>query len=414
MNEHTRDINMARVERDIEKLSEFNATPGDGITRLTYSEEDDRARKYIINEMKNFDLNIEVDGIGNIVGKLEGQDQSLGSVMTGSHLDTVKNGGKYDGVVGVVGGLEVIRTIKENNISTENPLELIIFVEEEGTTFGSTLIGSKVFTGKYNIEDIKRHKDQDGKSMYERAKEFGLNPDKMIETKDRNIKAMIELHIEQSIVLEKNNLNIGIVDDIAGMKWFNVNLRGEANHAGATPMNLRKDVLVVASEIIKEIQNIVNKSKSGSIVGTVGKIDCEPNVPNVIPEKVNFTLDLRDVNKQALEETSKRINNNIKEICHENEIDYSIELMGESSPIQLSNKLKKAARKSAEERDYSFKIMNSGAVHDVGILADITEAGLLFVPSVDGKSHNPEEFTSYVDIERGCNLLLDTILQLST
>ncbi len=406
-------VNLKRIKTDIEKLAEFNATPGEGVTRLTYSKEDREARNYLIDQMKKLNMEVEIDGIGNIVGKLEGNNSKKASIMTGSHIDTVKHGGKYDGVVGVVGALETVRVIKENNISHNHPIEIVIFVEEEGATFGSTLIGSKVFSGAYTLKDIKNHRNSDGYSMYEKAKEFGLNPDSIDDKENKDIKAIIELHIEQSIVLEENNLHIGIVNDIAGIKWYEIKLEGEANHAGATPMNLRKDVMVKSAEFIKYIETVVKQSKSDSIVGTVGKINCKPNVPNVIPGEINFTLDIRDVNKKSLEETAQKIEDKIAKDCLESNINHEINLMGEASPIKLSNNIKEIAINKVKSRDYKYKVMNSGAVHDVGVLAKNTDSALLFVPSVAGKSHCPEELTPYEDIERGCNLLLDIVIDLA-
>ncbi|KJS87537.1 MAG: N-carbamoyl-L-amino acid hydrolase [Peptococcaceae bacterium BICA1-8] len=409
------EINISRVKRDIEKIAEFNATPGQGCTRFSYSPEDSKARNYLIEEINRLGLTTSIDGVGNIRARLEGSMKDAPAVLIGSHIDTVLHGGIFDGVLGVVGSLEVIRVFKENNIKNDIPIELIIFVEEEGSNFGSTMAGSKVLTGKYGIDEIKSIKNSMGLSMYEVAKEVGFDPDSsqkyLIKTGD--IMAMIELHIEQSVVLESEKKPIGIVEAIAGIKWFEIEIRGVPNHAGATPMVMRNDALVGASEVITTI-NSKTRTAYPSTVATVGKIICHPNVPNVIPGKINFTLDVRDTNPEGIRIILNEVEKKLNEISKKFNLSTSMKLLGESNPIILSNELVNLIEETAIEKGLPYKKMNSGAGHDACLFGGITNVGMIFVPSIGGRSHVPEELTSYEDIKAGCELLLNVVYKLTS
>jgi len=409
------EINISRVKRDIEKIAEFNGTPGQGCTRFSYSQEDQKARSYLLEEINRVGLKTTIDGVGNIRARLEGIEKDAPPVLIGSHIDTVLHGGIFDGVVGVVGALEVIRIFRETNIKNIIPIDLIIFAEEEGSNFGSTMAGSKVLTGKYTIDDIRNIKNSMGLSMYEAAKKAGYDPDSAPKylIKPGEIRAMIELHIEQSVVLEKENKSIGIVEAIAGIKWYKIDIMGVANHAGATPMDMRNDALVGASELITGI----NKKAAAaypSTVATVGKIFCHPNVPNVIPGKVSFTLDVRDTNPEGIRVVVDEVYSKLHDISKEYNLITSIKLLGESDPIILSEELVNLIEETAIEEGLSYKKMNSGAGHDACLFGSITNVGMLFVPSIGGRSHVPEELTDYEDIKAGCDLLLNVVYKLTT
>lgn len=407
-------IDFERIKKTIEDLSAFNATPGSGITRFSYSVEDLDARKYLHDIMDDLGLLISVDAVGNIRARLNGKWKDAPVIMTGSHIDTVLNGGKYDGVAGVVGGLEILRVILENRIEINHPVELIIFTEEEGSNFGTTMAGSKTLTGKYNIDDLKTLQNFEGTSMYEMAKSAGFDPDSYQDyiLKPGEVKAMIEMHIEQSNVLHSNNINIGIIEAAVGSKWFNVQLRGISNHAGATPMHLRNDPMVGAAKIIYEIPNFIRDKIFFTTVGTVGRLICKPNVPNVIPASVSFTVDIRDVNLKGIKAAEEELFAITDFVAKKYGLDKEIDLMGESDPINLSSKVIDVLEEVAVSNKLKYRKMNSGAVHDACILANVTDVGMIFLPSIDGRSHVPEEETSYEDIRIGCALLLDAILKL--
>lgn len=407
---------LERIRRDIEKISEFNSTPGFGCTRFSYSYEDKKAREYLIKQMEDLGLEVTVDAIGNIRGRLEGLDDTAPVVMTGSHIDTVLHGGNFDGVVGVTAGLEAMRVLVENNIKTVNPVELIIFAEEEGSNFGSTMTGSKALIGKYSLEDLKHLKNDQGISCYEAAKNFGLDPDKVEEyvIKPNEIKAMLELHVEQSVVLDSARLPLGIVEAIAGIQCYKVEIHGISNHAGATPMNLRNDPMAGASKIISRIEKIAKEKAFPTTVATIGKILCNPNVSNIIPEKVTFTVDIRDVNPNGMKIVFDLMQKEIENISKEYGLKSNIELLSEANTIKLCDNIVDLIENIAKQNNYKYMRMNSGAVHDSVLMGEITDVGMIFVPSIDGRSHVPEENTRFEDIKLGCDLLTEAIINLAS
>lgn len=409
------ETSLERIKEDIKKISQFNATPGNGITRFTYSAEDKQAREYLIEQFNQIGLKVKVDSVGNIRARLEGFNPNLPVVMSGSHIDTVLHGGKFDGMVGVVGALEVVRTLSESNIKTKHSIEVVIFAEEEGSNFSSSMAGSKIMIGKYGVDDIKSIKNDKGISMYDMAKNFGLDPDKAANDviKPGDVKAMIELHVEQGGVLDNEKIPVGVVEAIAGSKWFKIEFEGLPNHAGATPMHLRQDPMVAAAKIIDEVEKITKQKAFPTTVGTVGKIICQPNIPNCIPEKVMFTLDVRDVNEEGIEIVVNEVKTLMEEVAAKNNVKMSIELMGESDAIKLSKHVVNLIEKNAIELGIDYKRMNSGAVHDSSLLAGVTNVGMIFVPSINGRSHVPEENTKFEDIKIGCDLLLKSLVDLA-
>jgi len=336
--------------------------------------------------------------------------------MTGSHIDTVLYGGKFDGVVGVVGALEVIRVLSENSIPTRHPVEVVIFVEEEGSNFMSTMAGSKAMIGEYGPEELKKIVNDKGVSMYEVAKGSGFSPEKTHDfvIKSGEIKAMIELHIEQAAVLDVENIPTGIVKAIAGIKTYTIEIEGVSNHAGATPMHLRNNPMSAAAEIISQIDGIVTQKANATTVGTVGRIICEPNVANIIPEKVVFTLDVRDVDPQGIEITVTEIEKLLDSTARKHGLKKQMTLVAEAAPIKLADDVIEIIEEEAKRRGIKYKLMNSGAVHDSSLLAGVTNVGMIFVPSVNGRSHVQYEKTEFEDIKQGCDLLLGAIYKLSS
>ena len=410
------ETSIERLKRDIENIARFTATPGEGRTSFSYSDKDAKVRQYIKEQFDSLGLKVSVDGVGNIRARLEGTEREALPVMAGSHVDSVFQGGNYDGVVGVAGALEVARVIVENKIKLKNPFEIVVFSEEEGSNFGSCCQGSKVLVGNLEIEDIKGLKNDKGISMYEMARNAGFHPDSMKRflLKPGDLKAMLEIHIEQSSVLENQGVSLGIVEAIAGLKQFSVVVEGVPNHAGATPMSLRHDPLVAASIMIAELEVITSEKALPTTVGTVGKIVCEPNVSNVIPGKVSFTMDIRDVDEKGIDMTVSQIKKRIFEIAEHYGVEVSLDLLGEQDVVRLSEKMADTLEEVAKERDLDYMRMNSGAVHDAVLLVPVTEVGLIFVPSWHGRSHVAAEYTEMEDIKKGCDLLLGTILRLAS
>lgn len=408
-------VNIDRIKRRIDKLSSFNATPGNGCTRFSFSEEYEKALDFIKQECAEMGLPASIDGIGNLRCRLEGSLPDSPSILTGSHLDTVPFGGNYDGVVGVVGALEVLNVINEQKISIKNSVELIVFVEEEGSSFGSTMVGSKTLVGRYKTEDLKCLLNESGTSFYEAAKNFGLNPEGIEPGcfEKGQFKAMLELHIEQSLVLESRSVPVGIVKAIAGIKQFKVILKGVPNHAGATPMDLRNDPLCGAAKLITFLELSAKYDAFDSTVATVGKIQCYPNVPNVIPGEVVFTVDIRDVRAEGIERVEALFREEIQKISSDYGLEWEFSMIGETETIELAENLIDLLERNAKQLKMSYFKMNSGAVHDSSLLAELTDVGMIFVPSVKGRSHVPEEYTEIQDIKLGCDLLLASIIELA-
>ncbi|WP_255416534.1 Zn-dependent hydrolase [Halanaerobium sp. MA284_MarDTE_T2] len=405
-------MNLKRLKNSLEKINSFNSTPEKGISRLSFSSEYEQSLKYLISEMEKLDMGIYFDEIGNLFGKYSKNTEKEESVMVGSHIDSVKNGGRFDGVVGVMGALEVIRTIDKNNIALKHPIELVAFVEEEGTTFGSTLLGSKFFIDE--IKDFSRYTDDDGVFILEKAEEFTIKKDYK-KRGNTPIKAVLEMHVEQGNVLYSENITIGVVTNIAGVNWLSIVLKGQSNHAGSTPMHLRKDPFPTAGLIINEVEKIAkNCPFSDTLVGTAGSIKVTPNVTNVIPSEVEINVDVRDISQKGMDYLVTNLKEFAEKLIEDSEIELFIDVEETAPPIKLSDKIMNIISEKAEKRSFDFKHMHSGAVHDSSLLAKKYDVGMIFVPSIDGISHAPEEATEYEDIEKGANVLLDTVLELST
>ncbi|WP_436373977.1 Zn-dependent hydrolase [Cytobacillus sp. BC1816] len=408
------EINLSRLMNDFENIIGFTSTPGNGCTRFSYSKEDRRVREYLFARMVELGMDIKVDAIGNIRATY-GKELNRPSIMIGSHHDTVKNGGKYDGLTGVLAALEIIRVLKEEKEELQQPIELVSFAEEEGSNFGITMLGSKVFAGKYNLEELKAIKNSEGKSVYETAKDFGLEIDQAERDilQRGEIDAMIELHIEQGQILESQQKSIGIVQAIAGMRTYKVTIEGDSNHAGTTPMDLRSDPLAGAAEIISQVRKMAKYDALPSTVATVGKIECRPNIPNVIPQKVEFYVDIRDVEAKGVKIVSGKLAQKVEEVSDEFSLKSTIELVGKSSTVELSSRLIEKIEETAIEKGFDHLKLNSGAVHDTAMLSGLTDIGMIFIPSKGGKSHCPEEYTSEKDIKEGCDLLLNVVRKLA-
>lgn len=409
-------VQLERIIKDMEYINSITATSGNGSTRFSYSAEDRKVRDYLIEIMECLGLDIKVDGVGNIRAKLYDQEnKEFSSIMIGSHIDTVPNGGKFDGLTGVITALEVMRVLKENNIKSKRPIELVIFAEEEGSNFNITLLGSKMLTGDYTIEDLKRIKSDKGVSSYEVMKDFGLEVDNMPREvlQMDEVDSMIELHVEQGGVLDKQNIPIGIVEAIAGMKTLRVKVKGISNHAGSTPMNLRSDPMAASSELIIHIKNAACMKAFSTTVATVGKMQVIPNKTNVIPKEVEFFVDIRDVKKEGIEIVQNAILNKAKEVSAEHGVSIQIDEIGKSDVVHLSKRVIDVLEEVAKSNKIEYMKINSGAVHDSVMLTGITDVGMIFVPSIGGYSHCPEESTKYDDIKIGCELLLQAVVNLA-
>jgi allantoate deiminase len=406
-------IKVKRIEKDIENINAFTHTPGQGITRFTFSEEYMKAREYVVEELHRMEAKVSTGPGGNLRGRLQGEDAHRPSVMTGSHIDSVFQGGRFDGVAGVVCALEVGRVLSEERRGHRHPIDLVVFAEEEGSRFGSIMIGSRAWIGKLGEEDLSRIKDREGISYLQAMESSGLKIDDRKLLKPGDVKAMIELHIEQSVVLDSGGFQIGVVEGINGIKQFLVSLRGVANHAGATPMALRHDALQGAARIMSAVEHVASRELGGNTVATVGFVHCEPGQANVIPGKVEFTVDIRDLDPKRLDQAAARITEEIRKTCTERGLTFEITPRSETPPVALSRDIVTVIEEAAAARKTRYLKMPSGALHDSSILPEITEVGMIFVPSKEGRSHCPEEFTEIDDLAAGAEILLDSVTKLA-
>ncbi|MBC1376090.1 Zn-dependent hydrolase [Listeria sp. FSL L7-0091] len=401
--------NLERIKNHLENLDVYTATPGQGTTRLTYSKEDLGARNYLKSEMAKVGLTVSEDAIGNIYGRLEGANPDLPAVMVGSHFDSVPNGGAFDGPAGVITGLEVASVFHEQHIKPYFPLEIIAMVEEEGSRFGAGLLASRAITGKVTKEMLHEMKDMAGITAAKAMADMGFDANKVdtvIRSKD-SIRAFIELHIEQGPVLENANEDVALVDTIVGLTEIKVTVKGQAGHAGTTPMLGRKDALVAAVQIISELPEIAIQEGGGTVL-TIGKLNVYPNGANVIPDKVVFTVDIRAKDETHVQNTLKKAKKIIQSATNDS-ISCEIEDMLYERPTNLSKEIHQALTESANKLGFNYRTMVSGAGHDAMIFANLTDVGLIFVPSHNGISHAPEEWTDYDKLQKGIEVVLETV-----
>lgn len=408
-------VNQERIMGRIGDLSRFNATPGQGITRFSYTPQDAQARAYLAQCFAALDMPVETDALGNIRARYQGTAPSLPPLWIGSHIDSVRHGGMYDGVVGVVGGLEVVSVLREEGYRPRRSIEVVIFSEEEGSNFGTTMVGSKCLAGELGLADLERLKNGEDVSCVQMAASFGLHP-READTcvlAPGSVDAMVELHIEQGIVLDRKGARLGVVGAIAGMVTIRVTVTGESNHAGATPMCMRHDPMVSTAKLICQIQEIASNRCLPDTVATVGEIVCSPNMPNVIPHQVSFTVDIRDINEDGMDRAMSLLRQAADRVAASDGVTVTMEAVGRNQPVAMAERIVSAVREAAAACGTAYLDMNSGAVHDTAMLAHVTDVGMIFVPSVDGKSHNPQEYTAPEDIALGCQVLLETALRLT-
>ncbi|WP_233254221.1 Zn-dependent hydrolase [Salipaludibacillus keqinensis] len=409
----TSNINEQRLWQTLMELAEIGASPNrdQGITRLSLSEEELEAKQYVIQLMKEVGLEVRMDAVGNVIGKLNGTDPLAPSVIVGSHTDTVNHGGGFDGALGVLGAIEAVRSMKEANVTLTHSIEVISFTDEEGSRFGTGYIGSKAMAGVLK-EDAFELTDQNGISYREAFIKAKLDPTKYKEAvrKPEEMKAYIEMHIEQGKVLEEMDLSVGIVTDIQGPVWLEVQLEGSADHAGATPMNMRKDASLVMAEVMLDVEKTAISHQG---VGTVGSLKVEPGGVNIIPGKAVFTVDLRHVDSHERQLMVKDVYLSVAKASEKRGITWTIEVKKEVDPASCSPEIVKILEESFQELQFPVAKLPCGAGHDSLIMSKLTNMGMIFVRSKDGISHNPKEWTSKGDCAAGTEVLFQSLIKLA-
>ena len=411
-------VNKRRLMRDLNSIGRIGLGNHGAVTRLVFSVKELRSRQVLIHLMRQAGLKIHVDLIGNIFGRLEGNDPKAPAVLAGSHLDTVIHGGKYDGPVGVIGALEAVRTIRENHILVQSPLEVVCFIGEESSRFGFSTLGSSLVAGEVRPQDLANAVDQQGTKLADVLASLGISRRNLnaIKRKPKELKAYLELHIEQGPILEAKNKRIGLVTAIAAPSRFRVVFTGRADHSGTTPMEMRKDALVAAAQLIEFVEKTCGKFSSmakGRVVGTVGAIKIEPGVINAVPGRAELAVDIRGITARSKDHVAKLVKQKASAIGKARGVGVEILLIREEHPVALDKGLLRMTSKLCDQRRLDYEIMPSGAGHDAMQMAKITRAAMIFVPSASGISHNPLEWTDPEDICLGAQLLMETMVRVA-
>ena len=402
-----------KVERDriidlFENLKKFGVNENQGNDRVAYSDFEIQARDYISNKLKNTGAKVYTDFAGNLIAQYNPNNSKLKPILFGSHVDAVPNGGHYDGTAGVIHAIEVLQTVYSKNISLNHPLEVIVFANEEGGLFGSKALAGKINQQTLDVVTVSGYTNAEG------VERLGGNVDRIYEVKRNmgDIHAFLEMHIEQGSNLYSSNTDIGIVEGIVGLKWWDVTVKGFANHAGTTPMNQRQDAMIAASKFVLMVNETVN-SYEGSQVGTVGRISAEPGVPNVIPGIVNLSLELRDLSSKKISMIYNKILENTKIIEQETKTKFSFSpIDATGDPALMDKRIINILSDVSDDLGYTSMLMPSGAGHDAQTMALIAPTAMIFAPSKDGISHSPKEYTSFEMLEKTTNVLLNTILKI--
>ena len=404
------EIDSPRLMSRIEALAAIGATPEGGVCRLALSDEDRSARDQVVAWMRSAGLRIEVDRIGNIFGVRAGTEGSA-PVMTGSHIDSVANGGKLDGSYGVLASIEVVETLNDAGVETTRPIVVCAFTNEEGARFQPDMLGSLVYAGGLGVEDALNTSDGDGVLLGDELARIGYAGDREIGANHPH--AFVEVHIEQGPVLETEATSIGAVENLQGISWTRIDITGQANHAGTTPMRLRHDAGYCAGEISSYVRKIT-RQLGGQQVGTVGVIDLEPGLINVIPAKATMTVDLRNTDNERLRQAEKLLAEFIEKLAASEGVEIKTARLARFDPVRFDDAIAERIENNAALLGLSCRRMTSGAGHDAQMMARLCPAAMIFVPSVGGISHNPAEHTHSDDLNAGANVLLHTLLDLAT
>ena len=403
-------INLERLKEDILELSKIGCDPNGGISRPSFSKADLEAQEWLKDRIKDAGLFVRQDGAGNIFGRIEGQGKT---VMAGSHIDTVINGGMFDGSIGVLSALECLRRIKEEGLPFTKPLEVASFTDEEGNLVGD-FMGSRAFVGPLDRELLEKGLTQFGYPFKEILERTQFTVDSIMEAHKQRpeIEAFLEIHIEQGPVLETENKPIGIVDRIAGKNYWLCSFFGKASHAGTTPFELRHDAFLgLADFALKSTQYVATKHY-GSML-TIGKVLVRPGAFSIVPGRVDFSLDFRSTSKETLEDLEKALVDLAEDVSSTRGLKFTSKIIDKTDPVTILPRIVNLMKEECEKLGYHYMTLHSGAGHDAQIIASVAESGMIFIPCEDGISHSPEEKINWEDLEKGANLLLHTILRLA-
>lgn len=402
-------INPSRLLQRLEQLAQKGAQENGGVSRLALSDADKEGRDLFVAWLHELGLTVHVDRVGNILGLRPGQED-LPPVLSGSHLDSVRNGGRYDGAYGVLSALEVLNTLHDHSVQTRRPLGVIAFTNEEGARYVPDMLGSLAFVGDLSVEEAWAAKGFDGSLFGEQLQRIGYAGE--MQPGAIQPYAYVEIHVEQGPVLEQEGLTIGIVEHVAGIDWLEMKIGGAANHAGTTPTELRRDAGLAAAKIIQHLRQIaldLGKNQRA----TCGILRFEPEIINVIPGKATLTVDLRNTDETALQEAEQRLRAFTGHLAQEDHVEIEIRPLAYTRPQKFDPHVTDIIARAAQMLGYSHRRMVSGAGHDAQIMARKYPAAMIFIPSRGGVSHSPAEYSSPEDLAAGANVLLHTVLKLA-
>jgi N-carbamoyl-L-amino-acid hydrolase len=401
-------VNGSRLRQTLEEMARIGATPGGGVQRLTLTDEDKEARDLFVRWLRELDLEITVDEMGNILGRRRGKNDDLAPVMSGSHIDSQPKGGRFDGILGVMGALEVVRTLNDNGVTTERPIVIVDWTNEEGSRFAPAMVASGVWAGALDRDWVYDRRDITGRRFEDELKRIGYQGSSPC--KKLPVHVYYEYHIEQGPVLEREEKRIGAPKGIVCLHWYDITLEGEANQVGPTPMEGRHDALCAAAEMILKINELPDRV-GGNMVATVGEIQNYPNSRNIIPDKVHFTVDIRSWDDDLALRAWETVRRDFESIAAGRGCPIRIEETWRVAHSPFDEKRVQEVLDVAAELGYSSLPMVSGAGHDASYINQVAPTAMIFVPSMGGRSHVEVENTSWEDCEAGANVLLHCMLR---
>ena len=400
-----------RLLADLDALARVGDTGDGGNCRLALTDDDAGGRELVVGWMRALGLEVRVDRIGNVVATRAGTDATLDAVMTGSHIDTVRTGGRYDGTLGVLAGLEVLRALDDAGVRTRRPLAVAFFTDEEGSRFAPDMLGSLVYAGGLALEDALEIVGIDGAVLGDELERIGWAGDAAVPGPAPH--AHVELHIEQGPLLEEQGVTIGAVTGVQGISWQELTLTGQSNHAGTTPLRLRRDAGYVAAEVVTFVRRLALQL-GGHQVGTVGRLDLHPDLVNVVAARATMTIDLRNTDDAVLAESEWRLREQVGELAAAEGVDAAWRSLARFAPVAFDPAVVDLVARAAEKRGHRVMRLPSGAGHDAQMLARMCPTGMVFVPSRAGISHNPAEFTEPADLAAGTQVLADVLVELAS
>ncbi|ODR80593.1 Zn-dependent hydrolase [Haladaptatus sp. W1] len=401
-------VNSERFQDRFELFCQIGETERGGVNRPSLSDANRDARNQLVEWFEEAGLTVSIDEMGNIFGRRDGKNADAAPVLFGSHIDSQYNGGRYDGVVGVLSALEVIETLNDADVETDRPLEIVAWSNEEGVRFQPDMLGSGVFTDIFDLEYAYSREDSDGYVFSDELDRIGYKGDEPCEPRD--LHCYFELHVEQGPYLDEQDLSIGVVEGVYGFSWLNASFGGKADHAGPTPMHLRNDALVATSDVINAVRRLTATGGT-DLVGTVGSVDVYPNSINVIPEQVEFTIDLRSYDNEVVEQAVEQIQNEIRYAADREGVSWDCEEIMRVDADPFDDDCVATVERAAESVGADYMRMVSGAGHDANYLNTICPTSMIFVPSVNGISHTEGEFTEWDDVVTGANVLVHAVTE---